>query len=156
MSSQPRSLLLVNPFTLLHYYFNTVLKFLPSLFGVAFLFLLDQFSNVPLSPCIPFSFLISFHTQQILIASPKNIEIDSGADRTTPLSPIVRQEIVATNGRTDQGNKNCPRRNAHSLRRRRNSYSKETCFLFFCSLSCVLPRFFFFFLPFRFFFSLNI
>lgn len=92
MSSQPRSLLLVNPFTLLHYYFNTVLKFLPSLFGVAFLFLLDQFSNVPLSPCIPF-FLISFHTQQILIASPKNIEIDSGADRTTPLSPIVRQEL---------------------------------------------------------------
>lgn len=64
--------------------------------------------------------------------------------------------IVATNGRTDQGNKNCPRRNAHSLRWRRNSYSKETCFLFFCSLSCVLPRFFFLFLPFRFFFSLNI
>lgn len=154
MSSQPRSLLLVNPFTLLHYYFNTVLKFLPSLFGVAFLFLLDQFSNVPLSPCIPFVFFnfFSHATDPHSFAEEHRNRFGRGSDDSS--FSHRPSGIVATNGRTDQGNKNCPRRNAHSLRRRRNS--KETCFLFFCSLSCVLPRFFFLFSSFSLFFSLNI
>lgn len=140
MTSQLRSLLLVNPFTLLHYYF----KFPLLLFGIAFLFLLDQCFNVSFF----FLYFFSYAANPYSFVEEHRNRFRRGSNGLffSNLSSIgnYRDKHVWTK------ETRTVLEGTHSLRRRRNSYRKKRVSFFRASLSL-----FFFFLPFRFFLIYN-